>query len=641
MAYASLAEKYSAPFTRLLASRGIRSAAEAEAFLHPEKQPLPDPGFLIDIEEAASVIHDAIEREERICVYGDYDVDGVCATTILLRTLIKRGADVSFYIPSREEEGYGMHEGSVRLLASKGIKLLITVDNGISAHEETDLAKSLGMRVVVTDHHRCHDSLPHAEAVVCATRPGQTEDAARLCGAAVAMFLANQLGDPFEDHLALAALATVADVMPLIGTNRTIVAKGLRLFRNEPGLNMLFSVAEQNGRPVTETTLSFILAPRINAAGRMGDASRAVRLLTTEDPAERRSLAMELDSENAARKAEEQRILLDAESMIDQEEPVLIMLHGDDWNPGVIGIVASRLNDRYRCPVLLFTGEGETFHGSGRSIPEVDLFALLSAHADYLIQFGGHLLAAGASIERTRFEACRSAMEQYLRDLYPHGYPEEPARYEDAIPLSECSLKLCEELELLAPFGEQNPEPLFLLSGELTGVSLMGKDGMHLSASLQDDERRLRLVGFRLGPRVRPLTRIGKAELLCTLKKNVFRDTVSVNGYIAQIRSAVTPALLTAAESFLERPFDDAAGAVREASRCAVTEDAIRRDFAFLRQDLKRGVSLYDLNEPELVSMLILYETGILRFSKGMFYEIPVTEKKMIQNGRLYSLMCS
>ena len=632
---------YSDAFLRLLFSRGISTAEEAERFLHPADQPLPDPGILLDIEKAASVIMDAIIRHEKICVFGDYDADGVCATTILYRALLENGADVCFYIPSREGEGYGMHESSVRRLYEQGVKLLVTVDNGISAHAETELARSLGMRVVITDHHRCHETLPNGDAVVCATRSGQTEDTARLCGAAVAMLLARQLGTPYETHLALAALATIADVMPLLGTNRTIVAKGIRLLKREPGLTALLSVADPNDRPVTETTFSFLLAPRINAAGRMGDATRAVRLLITQDQAEREALANELEADNNARKTEEQRILLEAEKRIGQKDPVLIMLHGSDWNPGVIGIVASRLCDKYRCPVLLFTGEGDTLKGSGRSIPGVDLFAFLSEHAEYLVQFGGHLLAAGASILREQFEPCRRAMETFLKNRYPDGYPHEPVCYEEALSLSECTVRLCEELELFAPFGEMNPEPLFLLEGELSGVSLMGKDGAHLSASLTDGDNRLRLVGFRLGQRVRALTRVSCAEVLCTLKKNTFRDFVSVNGYIASIRAKLPEALREAAASFLLHPSEETARKIREATYCKADEDQIRRDFSFLRQDLRYGLCADDLNEPELIAMLVLFEAGILRYCQGMFFEIPVTGKKQIQNGCLYSVMHS
>lgn len=636
-----LAGRFSHTFSRLLAAKGIQRLKEAEAFLHPERQPLPEPDVLIDIDLAVGIILDAVTAHERICVYGDYDVDGICATTILYRALRKRGADVMYYIPDRDSEGYGMHEDSVRKLAEKGVRLLVTVDNGISAHAEAQLARSLGMRVVVTDHHRCHDVLPDADAVVCATRPGQSEDTAGFCGASVAMFLAKQMGDPYEEHLALAALATVADVMPLTGTNRVIVARGIPLLGNEPGISALLSVADAGARPVTETTLSFLLAPRLNAAGRMGDASRAVRLLISGDETERRELAMELDSENAARKTEEMRILSEAESRIGQTEPMMIMLHGADWNPGVIGIVASRLCETHRCPVLLFTGEGETLRGSGRSIPKVDLFELLSAHETYLEQFGGHAQAAGATVRTDRFDTCRSALEKYLSDRFPEGYPEEPVFYEDTLPVSECTVQLCEEIELLAPFGEQNPEPLFRLKGELSGVSLMGKDGAHLTASVSDGGERLRLVGFRIGTRTRALTRVRDAEILCTLKKNSFRDTVSVNGYIVRIRADVSEPLRKAAESFLACPSDENVLAIRKASGCTVSEDDIRRDFSFLRQGLKRGLPMDDLNEPELIAMLILFEADILHCSQGMLFEVPVTGKKQIQNGRLYSVMCS
>ncbi|MDO4852212.1 MAG: DHH family phosphoesterase, partial [Clostridia bacterium] len=279
---------FSEPFFRVLWRRGIRTRDQAELFLHPERQPLPDPTALLDMDRTAALIKSAIAAEKKICIYGDYDVDGVCATTILYQTLATLGADVSYYIPLRAGEGYGMHAESVRQIAESGVQLLITVDNGISAHAEIALANSLGMKVIVTDHHRCHETLPDALAVVCASREGQAEEIRSLCGGAVALLLAIALGQPAERFLAIAALATVADVMPLTGFNRTIVARGMRLIHREPGLQALLDAAGAGDNAVTEMTLSFLLAPRVNAAGRMGDTRRAVELLLASDDSARR-----------------------------------------------------------------------------------------------------------------------------------------------------------------------------------------------------------------------------------------------------------------------------------------------------------------------------------------------------------------
>ena len=299
---------FSKPFAAMLARRGLLDDASITAYLHPEAQPLPDPYAFSDMDRAVSRIRQAIQAGERICVYGDYDTDGVCATAILYSTLRRMTEQVTYLLPSRQGEGYGLNTRAIDAAAADGVHLIVTVDNGISAHAEIDYAKSCGIDTVVTDHHRCHETLPNACAVVCAARTDQDTALNCLCGAAVAMLLAVALGVEIVRLLPVAALATMADVVPLNAYNRTIVKKGLPLIADNPGLAALLEAA--GVRDVTgENTLSFILAPRINAAGRMGDAARAVRLLLSEDEAERKEIATELESENVRRRAEEQRIL--------------------------------------------------------------------------------------------------------------------------------------------------------------------------------------------------------------------------------------------------------------------------------------------------------------------------------------------
>lgn len=629
---------FSEPFLRILWRRGIRSAAEAEAFLHPERQPLPDPSLLTDMDRAAARIRSAIEAQEPICIYGDYDVDGVCATTILVRALTALGAHVTYYIPLRQSEGYGMHEESVRAVAARGTKLLITVDNGISAHAEVALANTLGMEVIVTDHHRCHETLPKAHAVVCATRPGQDESVRTLCGASVAMLLAVALGQSAERFLAIAALASVADVMPLVGFNRTIVARGMALIRSEPGLCALLDAAgAKETEPVTETTLAFLLAPRINAAGRMGDARRAAKLLLADDDRTRRDLAAELDAANAARKSEEQRILTEAQRQIDPSAMHrLLMLCGTDWNPGVIGIVASRIVERYGCPVLLFTGLGDELAGSGRSVPGVDLFGLLSRHAAFFTRFGGHLLAAGAAMHPASFEPCRRALMQDLSERYPNGIAPEPIVYEDALSVSDCTTAFCDELALLAPFGEGNREPLFLLRGELSGVRAMGREGTHMSATLSENGAALRLVGFRMGDWLADRQALKTAEALCTLRTNAFMGEVSANGYLCAVRAVMADRLREAAEAFLNGFSERDAKRVADAAHERPNEERIRRIFVELRPRLLGGVLADCLSEEALLTLLVLTEAGVTAYVNGVFFEQVVTEKKRLMDGRLY-----
>ena len=631
---------FSEPFLRVLARRGCTNASDADTFLHPDRQPLPSPDLLLDADRAAEKILRSIRERKRICIYGDYDVDGVCATTILYRALALLGANVSYYIPLRAGEGYGMHEGSVRKLAESGVQLLVTVDNGISAHAEIELANALGMEVIVTDHHRCHETLPNAYAVVCATRPGQDERIASVCGGVVAMLLAGKLGFPEERFLPIAALATVADVMPLTDFNRAIVARGLPLIRRERGLCALLDAAGAGDKPIDATSLSFLLAPRINAAGRMGDARRAVELLIAGDEPTRLHFAAELDAANSARKSEEQRILTEAERQIDPSaEHLLLMLRGEDWNPGVIGIVASRILEQYGCPVLLFTRMGDELVGSGRSVPMIDLFGLLSAHSEFFTRFGGHTQAAGAAMKPESFDACRRALLDDLALRFPNGPEREAIEYEDTLSLADCTESFCRELEMLAPFGEGNREPVFRVCGTLTELSAMGRENAHLSATLQQGDDRLRLVGFRMGERFGGLKDAETVEALCTLKLNTFRDTTSVNGYMDAIRVSVPEPLLRAAGAFLHDPSGaNALRTARAASR-KPNENEMRAIFIRLRPRLKKGVSIEDLDEAALLTMLVLYEAGVATVAGGRFFEQLVTEKKRITGTRLYTAL--
>lgn len=631
---------FSEPFLRVLARRGCTNASDADTFLHPDRQPLPSPDLLLDMDRAAQKLLGSIRERKRICIYGDYDVDGVCATTILYRALALLGADVSYYIPLRAGEGYGMHEGSVRKLAESGVQLLVTVDNGISAHAEIDLANTLGMEVIVTDHHRCHETLPNAYAVVCATRPGQDERIASVCGGVVAMLLAEKLGFPEERFLPIAALATVADVMPLTGFNRAIVARGVPLIRRERGLCALLDAAGAGDRELDATSLAFLLAPRINAAGRMGDARRAVELLIAGDEPTRLHYAAELDAANAARKSEEQRILTEAERQIDPSaEHLLLMLRGEDWNPGVIGIVASRILEQYGCPVLLFTRMGDELVGSGRSVPMIDLFGLLSAHGEFFTRFGGHTQAAGAAMKAENFDACRRALLKDLAARFPDGPEREAIEYEDTLSLADCTVDFCRELEMLAPFGEGNREPVFRVTGTLCELSTMGRENAHLSATLRQETDKLRLVGFRMGDRYAGLKDAENVEALCTLKRNTFRDTTSVNGYLAAIRASVPEPLLRAAGAFLREP--NQANALRTAQAASLhpDENEMRGVFIRRRAQLKTGLWMEDLDEAELLTMLVLYEAGVTAAAGGRFFEQHVTEKKQITGTRLYTAL--
>ena len=392
----------------ILAARGITDPAEALTLLSGEEE-LTDPMLLTDMDKACARILDAIDREETIVVFGDYDVDGVTATALLYQHLKGMGANVKCMLPSREGDGYGLSKNAIQSIHDKGYQLIVTVDNGISALEEAEFAASLGVDLIVTDHHLPHDTLPKAVAVVDPRRADDTSPFKGLCGAGVAFKLCAALdGCPPEEMLDycgdLAAVGTVADVMPLTGENRTLVKAGLHLLQHSdrPGLLALLDEVGLGGKPVTAENVSYAIAPRINAAGRMDSAVTALQLVLCEDEERAAELAHKLNEINAARQETEGEIAKAAQAQLEAEPAILedrvILIWGRDWHPGVIGIVASRLVEKTGRPVIVVSidehGEGK---GSGRSVQGFNLHACIASCEDLLLRFGGHAMAAGLS----------------------------------------------------------------------------------------------------------------------------------------------------------------------------------------------------------------------------------------------------
>ncbi len=628
-------------FSAMLVRRGLIDDESITGFLHPESKPLPDPFALSDMDGAVRRIRQAIEANERICVYGDYDTDGICATAILTDALKRLGADAVYMLPSRFAEGYGLNIHAVDAMHLDGVRLIVTVDNGVSAHTEIAYAKSLGMDTVVTDHHRCHETMPDAAAVVCAARSDQDESLRCLCGASVAMLTAYALGCQIAPYLPLAALATMADVVPLQASNRTIVKKGLPLIVAQPGLNALLNAAGIQ-EIAGESTLSFVLAPRINAAGRMGDPSRAVRLLLTEDASEREMLSTELEQENIRRRAEEQRIFREAEAQITDSDPRILILCGTDWNTGVVGIVSSRLVERHHCPVILFSDTGDTLTGSGRSVPAVDLFALLSRHKELFLRFGGHLLAAGATVEKSAFTAVKQALEQDLAERFPTGLPDETRTVEDRLALCEITTKLAGEIACLAPFGEENRTPVFRIEGTLSGVRRIGKDGTHLTAKITDDASSVRIVSFGTGDRCSDWCAVSSARAYVSIELSSYQGRPEVSVRAEALERNTDEAVIEAAKACIRTvrygqplPDKDVLNMLPK-----VTEGEIRSVYRTLLDRLKNGTALECLSEQELSALLPLLEIGVVRFRNGEFFTENVQEKKQIQNALLYPVLC-
>lgn len=519
----------------VLARRGLGDPEAARAFLQPE-QISHDPLLLGDMAVAVARLRAAIEQSQRICVHGDYDVDGICATALATLTLKELGADVVWHLPSRFEEGYGVSAVTIARLAEEGVKLILTVDCGITAAAEVEEARRLGVDMIITDHHRPGETLPRCPIV--ATRPS-AYPFPDLCGTGVVAKLAQALlgGDhpAVTRHADLVALATIADVVPLLDENRALATAGLRgLSRTQkPGLRALMRVAGVDPATVDATAVAFRLAPRINAAGRLGRPDVALHLVLTEDAREADLLANELEVLNRDRQAVEERILREAVATVDgwpaeKRARRAYVVWGEGWHEGVIGIVASRLVERYGRPVVLIAGEGERWKGSGRSVPSFDLHAGLAACSAHLERFGGHRAAAGLSIAPDRLESFAAAFAAHADaelvdvDLTP------VTRIDAIVPAAALTLELARELEQLAPFGLGNPDVTLLVAGcEAVGASTVG-DGKHLRFRVRQQGRDAgSAIAFGLGGQLDRLRSESRFDVAFRLKQNHWNGTVA------------------------------------------------------------------------------------------------------------------
>ncbi len=502
---------------QVLVRRGLGDPDLARGFLAAGEA--HDPTAFDGIELALATIRRHIANGTRITVHGDYDVDGICATAIMIRALRALGADAGWFLPSRIDDGYGLAAATIHRLVERGTALIVTVDCGITAVAEVAEARAAGVEVVITDHHapRADGELPDCPLVhpdVCAYPCRQ------LCGTAVAYKLAQALGaDTATDDLELVALATVADLVPLLGENRRLVREGLHALANtaRPGLRALMSVTKADPSALDTSTLGFRLAPRLNAAGRLRRPDPGLELLLTDDPERAREIAAELDAINGERRAVEQRILWEAEAQVSRLGPrAAYVLASEDWHAGVIGIVASRIVEHHHRPAILVALDGELATGSGRSIAGFDLLGALHAASDHLERYGGHRAAAGLSMRRERLEAFRAAIEAHAAEVLTPEMLEPVERVDAIVSGAELGLGLAEELEALQPCGMGNPAPRLLVPGaRFTDVRTMG-EGRHARFTVSSGGVRARAVAFgcdgRVGDAGAPLDATFKLE---------------------------------------------------------------------------------------------------------------------------------
>ncbi len=530
----------------LLQSRGIKTADEVIDFVSSAEKELSSPFLLKDMEKAVNRIKLAIENGEKILVYGDYDADGVTATALLTSYLEAVGADVAYRIPSRLNEGYGLSVGVAEEICRQGFSLVITVDNGIASFEEAEVFKRNGIDFIVTDHHHAGDRLPDAYAVINPHREDDFSPEENLAGVGVALKLAAALDDGdyecvFSDLGDLAAIGTIADIVSLTGENRTIVARGLLSIRNSqrPGIIKLIENAGLKGE-ISSTDVAFGIAPRINAAGRIGSADTALRLLMTESEEEADELISLIASFNTKRQSVEADISSEIEEYFndnpDRRNDLCLVAAGENWHPGVIGIAASRLVEKYGRPaVIISVGEDGIARGSGRSIEGFSLYDALNYCSEHLIQFGGHTLAAGFSVKKEKIEDFRKCINEYAHTLPPF-YPS--LNIDIRLNPAALGLDLLESMEYLEPYGANNPPPLFGMFGVvIASVKSIGGD-KHIRINFTKDRHQFSAVYFGQPVDTFPYTQGDAVDVAVKIDRNEFRGEVKTSVQIKDIRPA-------------------------------------------------------------------------------------------------------
>ena len=537
----------------VLCARGVDTAPAASAFLAHGPDLLHDPFLLQDMEKAVERISRAIREQETVAVYGDYDVDGITATCLLTQFLRTLGGQVVSYIPDRTEEGYGLNNHAIDALARQGVTLIVTVDCGITAAQEVEYARALGVDVVITDHHQCKEVLPQAVAVVDPRRPDCSYPFPDLAGVGVALKLALALTAPDQrsqvllDYGELAAIGTVADVMLLQGENRALVHLGLERLADcsRPGLQALLREAGcPRGQVPTTVTIGYGLAPRINAAGRMEQAGTALELLLTQDPQRGQELAQELCQLNRLRQAIELEIFQHCDQLLTHTPTLsapVIVLAGEGWHQGVIGIVASRLAEKYACPAFMISLDGDKGKGSCRSFGGFNLFGALERCAPLLDSYGGHELAAGFSIRRDNIPAFRAALCQLVEEFAGHQPMESSLDVDCEIP--HCSLLSTQDVEslsLLEPFGSGNPKPVFLLRSVCVLSHTDVGGGRHLKLKLRRDGVVMDAIFFSANTAACGIENGQRLDIAFTLQINQFRGNRTVQLQLCDLRPAPT-----------------------------------------------------------------------------------------------------
>lgn len=536
---------------RALINRGIDTAEKAEVFLRPDMNKLHNPDLLAGMGAAVERILAAIEQKQKICIYGDYDVDGITSTSICMTILTKLDASVTYYIPKRLEEGYGISMEGIDKLKAQGIELIITVDCGIRSVDVVRYANELGIDVVITDHHECGDELPPAVSIVNPHRPDCSYPFKELAGVGVAYKLMEAVTEKMgcrqlmDEVIEIAAVGTIADVVALKDENRILVKHGLEAMSKTKnvGLAALLDICGLKDKVLNAYNIAFMVAPRMNAAGRIANADLCVELLLTGDKEKAYEIAEKLDAENRERQSIEGSILKNAleiiERDIDPDNDRIIVIDAEDWHVGVIGIVASRIVERFHLPTALIARDGKTGKGSARSIAGFNLYEAMSKCGELFEKFGGHELAAGFSISCDNIEAFKEKIKAIACEMTGDKKPMPELLVDYRLSPKDITIKGARELRLLEPFGSGNPSPLFVYRGlQVLTSKTVGSEGKHLSMLLYDGASEISCIGYNLGEINKSLKIGEKIDIVCCVEINNWNNIERIQLNIKDIKKS-------------------------------------------------------------------------------------------------------
>ena len=531
---------------RILVNKGITQPNEIELFLHPTRKDFHDPFLMPDMEKIVDRLLKAMEHKEKIIIYGDYDADGITSITVLKSFLEERGLAVSYYIPNRLDEGYGLNKEAIKKIYDDGFRLMLTVDCGITGVEEVDYANSLGMEVYITDHHEPADKLPNAKAVVDAKRKDNKYPFNQLAGVGVVFKLIQALSiklgleeKEYLKYLDIVCIGTISDIVPLVDENRVIAKLGLKLVAQTKNIGLKTLLDIIGFKTIDSSAISFGVAPRINACGRMGNEQIALDLFLSKDKEDAKKLAIQLNEYNAERQRIEKQIFEEAVEKIeaDEKEKSCIIVGSENWHHGIIGIVASKVTEMYFKPSILICFEGEEGKGSGRSIPGFDLHEALMRCGSHLTKFGGHAMAVGVTVKTAEFETFKEELEAYAKTC----------KIDEIVPIlnvdSELTLKKIDiesvrSLQMLEPFGEANKMPIFLFKNLKINSIRALSEGKHLKLTLKDDNFMVNAIGFNMGDLSEKYLLDDRVDIVGSLDINSFNGRDSIQIVLKDIRKS-------------------------------------------------------------------------------------------------------